>query len=308
MPTNPPCWPAGCAASVRPCSSSFSASPTDTVAMCGLSSMETSASAGCLDTKPAKVCSACVIRVRMSTVRWVSSSSFESELMSRSRILAKSAAWASRASSACPQEETISMSIWRRSASDSGMESSRRCCKAKAFCSVVVEWFIARVNGRVRSGPNSAVAMSSSSLPRRMDTSVETSSSRASSCRVSVGRDDSELVSPGSMARADSRFCALSFLVLRREAAQMPPPATARAPAPPASQPAPEPESEPAPPAEPEDPVEPLTAASASASAEPPKSSSARWADAASYIASERPEDQALPVCTPTLRSSTDTT
>ena len=272
--------------------------------MCGLSAMESSAP-GWSCCSCAKICWACGMRARTSTLRRVSSSSLESALISRSRIAAKSAAWASKASSAWPHEETISMSIWRRSASDSGAASSSRRCIAKAFCKVEVEWFIARVKGRVRSGPNSAVAMSSSSLPRRMDSSVETSSSRAKDSSVAVSSLFSEFVSPGSMARADLSVSAESFLVLRRPANHMPPPASARAPAPPASQPAPEPESAEL---ELEEPFPRPEAAATNSKAEPPKSSSARRAEAASYMAFSRLFGQAPPVCTPTLRSSTETT
>ena len=213
---------------------------------------------------------ACGRRPRRSTVRWVSSSSLELALMSKSRILAKSAACSSNASSACPQEEIISTSIWRRSEVDSGRLSCSLCCSWNAFCSVSVEWFIARVNGRVRSGPNSATAMSSSSLPRRIDSSVETSSSCASFSNVAISRRSSCAVLPGSIWRADSRVAAESFFVLRLLATAIPPPAKANAPAPPASHSPPEPSESEAAEAPEEDPAEPEAAASTSASAEGP--------------------------------------
>ena len=99
--------------------------------------------------------------------------------------------------------------------------------------------FIAEVNGRTRSAPNSAVASSSSCLPWVMESSAETSASRATSSSVGVGRRPSESVSAGSRAFADSICLACCFFEPLRVAAYTPPPASAATPRPPASQPAP---------------------------------------------------------------------
>ena len=104
--------------------------------------------------------------------------------------------------------------------------------------------FIAEVNGRTRSAPNSAVASSSSCLPWVIESSAETSASRATSSSVGVGRRPSESVSAGSRAFADSICLACCFFVPLRVAAYTPPPASAATPRPPASQPAPSPDDE----------------------------------------------------------------
>ena len=176
-PTTGPCSPAGRAAISRADSKHFSASSKAAAASWGLSSTDCSISSLNSACKAASVSSALGKRARTSMVRCVSSSNLEEALNKRLRISANSAASASRASSAWPQEETISTSISRRCSGVSGMESSNRWRILNAFCKVVVEWFIARVKDRVRSGPNSAVARSSSSLPRRIDSSVLTNSS-----------------------------------------------------------------------------------------------------------------------------------
>ena len=74
-----------------------------------------------------------------------------------------------------------------------------------------------------------------------MESSAETSASRASSSSVGVGRRPSESVSEGSSAFADSICLACCFFEPLRVAAYTPPPASAATPSPPASQPAPEP-------------------------------------------------------------------
>lgn len=173
----------------------------------------------------------------MSTVRWVILSTSAVAFMSTPRISLNSVLRERSASVAWPQEEMMSMSMARCSGSSCGRALLRRWWVAKARSSVDVAVFMAEVNGRTRSAPNSAVAIASSSLPWRMDSSAWTSASWESCRSVGVGSWDSASVSPGSSARADSSCFACVFLVLRRVAAHSPPPARAATPTPPTAQP-----------------------------------------------------------------------
>ena len=148
---------------------------------------------------------------------WVSLARLLSALISTSRSAAKFSASASRASSACPQLDTMSTSMARRSASDSGMVSSSCARMPKARCRVVVEWLSARTKLRVRSAPNSAVAMSSSARALRIDSSVDTSSSCESFSSTSIGSAIKLPVSFGLMSRASAVIEAVCLVRLRRE-------------------------------------------------------------------------------------------
>ena len=128
----------------------------------------------------------------------------------------------------------MSTSIARFCGSVSGMASLSFCCVWCARCRAPLALFIARVNGRVRSAPNSATAMSSSSRAWRTDSSVATMASWARVSSVSTGRRSIASVSSGESSRAVSSCWAEVFFLLRRETAQMPAPAptTATPPAP----------------------------------------------------------------------------
>src|SRR5699024_2117284 len=107
--------------------------------------------------------------------------------------------------------------------------------------------------------------ISSSSLPRRIDSSVLTNSSCASASRVSRSKEFNRRISAGAISRASSKTAADSFFVRFRVYAQIPPPATTAAPPAPASHAPPFPSPPPAP-----------NAASMSAFAEPAQSSVAK--------------------------------
>ena len=75
----------------------------------------------------------------------------------------------------------------------------------------------ARTKLRVRSAPNSAVALSSSARALRIDSSVDTSSSCESSSSTSIGSAIKLPVSFGLMSRASAVIEAVCLVRLRRE-------------------------------------------------------------------------------------------